>query len=147
MSDLRYDYPRPFTILYLESDETLRSDVVDLLGMFYQPTRIIEVDNGLEVMPQALAHQPDVIISDIAHVGLWGHLVFAELRRHPRTGQVPFIFLSAADPEHFASVLYESGLRPPDSFIRKPFHPNHIRAALCEVFSFMMEYRGFWYNQ
>lgn len=137
MSDLMYEHPRLFTILHMEDVVNLHEDIAYLLMLFYQPTSVVWVNNGHDVLPQALAHQPDLIISDMAHPGLWGHLVFADVRRHPHTAHIPYIFLSANEQSRFASTLYESDLRPPEGYILKPFKPETLRATLYGVFPFM----------
>lgn len=143
MCDPMVDYPRLFTVVYVESDEQIRSPVADLLRFFYPLTHVLELENGDDVKPLALAHHPDLIMSDIAHLGIWGHLVFEQIRQDPQTAAIPFVFLSAADPQHFANVLYEGGLRPPEGFISKPFYPDSIRKVLCTVFPFFETYPDF----
>lgn len=47
---------------------------------------------GLELTHE---HQPDLVVSDLYRVGFSGIDIFERLRADPRTGHIPFMFITA----------------------------------------------------
>lgn len=106
---------KKYTVLVVEDNDELRGFIVQSLHGTYH---ILEGVNGLEGWEQAIAHVPDIIISDVTMPGLNGLELCARLKIEERTNHIPVIMLTA-----MASQLHQlDGLEAgADIYITKPF--------------------------
>lgn len=104
------------TILCVEDEQRLRSDIVDeLTEAGYS---VLEAQDGEEALASITKHHPDLVLCDIAMPKIDGFKVLKHVRDHmPRADQIPFIFLSAySDREHILFGLDKGG----DDYLTKP---------------------------
>ena len=93
---------------------------------------VIAVANGAEALEQALAQQPDIIVSDIMMPKMDGFQFCQECKQNEQLKNIPFIFYTATyisdEDEKFALSLGA------DAFIPKATEPDIFIQKLCEVF-------------
>ena len=112
-------------VLIIEDEIDILENVSELLAL--EGFDILTASNGFEGVKVALAHQPDLIVSDIKMPELDGYGVLLELRNDPRTSTTPFIFLTArADRESMRHGM-ELGA---DDYLMKPFEPQELIKAV-----------------
>lgn len=61
---------------------------------------------------------PDLITTDIVHVGERGDALFRQVRKNPRTEHIPFVVISGCLTDEFEFALYRMGV---EAVLRKPF--------------------------
>jgi DNA-binding response OmpR family regulator len=87
--------------------------------------------DGLEALTAARARRPDVAVLDVTMPGLNGYEVVEELRRDPRTSDIPIILLTGRAEAGDVARGFEAGS---DDYVTKPFSPqeleNRVSAAL-----------------
>jgi two-component system phosphate regulon response regulator PhoB len=79
--------------------------------------------DGLEVMPYAIEHQPDLIVLDLMLPGIDGLQVFRKLRADSRTRSIPVIILTARTQTSDRITGLELGA---DDYLSKPFSPREL---------------------
>jgi CheY-like chemotaxis protein len=93
------------TILVIDDDEHLRSNLLDTLG--FEGYETVGAENGHEGIQSVQEHQPDLIICDITMPVMNGFEVIAALCQDPQTSRIPVIFLSA----HKDQATVQKGLQ------------------------------------
>jgi len=83
-------------ILCIEDDSGMRKSV--RLMLEFAGYEMIEADNGMVGVEQALRFLPDLIICDVRMPGMDGFETLEELHKHESTARIPFIFLTGEDP-------------------------------------------------
>jgi signal transduction histidine kinase len=83
-------------ILCIEDDSGMRKSV--RLMLEFAGYEMMEAENGMEGVDQALKSLPDLIICDIRMPGMDGFETLEELHKHESTARIPFIFLTGEDP-------------------------------------------------
>lgn len=103
-------------ILVIEDEESLRSNVCEILG--YEGFDILEAANGLKGLQLAREKLPDLILCDIMMPVMDGYEVLAAIRECQETRLTPVILLTAmAERENIRKGM-ELGA---DDYIIKPF--------------------------
>lgn len=124
------------TLLLIDDNVDFRESLATRIRRDFGPRiHLIETDSGDEATQLALLHQPDLIISDIAHSGANGLEVFAWLRRNPLTTPIPFIFLTASE-NRYPHVLASSEYRPPEGYFNKPLLIDEFIRAIMPYLSY-----------
>lgn len=82
-------------------------------------------DTGESGLEAAKASQPDLVLLDIMLPGLSGLQVCKELRKNPKTQNIPVILVSAKGDESDIVIGLELGA---DDYITKPFSPKVLVA-------------------
>ena len=119
------NYPR---LLIIEDNKELVEYLIGLLKGEYQ---IITAENGIHGIEQAIAHIPDIILSDVMMPGKDGYQVCRELKNDIRTNHIPVVLLTArADTESRISGM-EHGA---DAYLTKPFDKKELMACLHNLF-------------
>ena len=89
---------------------------------------VLIANDGLEGVQLAQSHEPDLIICDIMMPESSGYEVLQQLRTHPATASIPFIFLSAKADHTDVRQGMELGA---DDYLIKPFKRNELLAAIA----------------
>lgn len=106
---------RRFKILVVEDDQIMRMTLTELLRL--EGFAVVTARDGDEGYLQAMAHQPDLVITDLSMPILDG-MEMAQLLRKQRgkIAGVPIIALSANIKDHHAGEPARTGI---DQFIDK----------------------------
>lgn len=113
------------TILVIEDDTHLRSDLIDLLSL--EGYEASGAENGHEGLLSVQNHQPDLIICDISMPELDGYGVIAALHEDPQTASIPLIFLSA----HSEAASIDNGMRlGAVAHFSKPYDVDELLATI-----------------
>jgi PAS domain S-box-containing protein len=102
-------------VLVVEDNPDMNRFVAQCLSRDYLVISAFDGQQGLEM---ALAHRPELIVSDIMMPGMSGEQMLAELRRHPEMQETPILLLSAKADEELKVKLLERGAQ---DFVTKPF--------------------------
>jgi CheY-like chemotaxis protein len=103
-------------ILVIEDEHLLLSDIVELLS--YAGFDAVGAPSGAEGLRLVHELQPDLVICDVMMPEIDGHDVLREVRAHPMTVKLPFVFLSAiTDPETREASIAEGA----NLYLTKPF--------------------------
>ena len=79
----------------------------------------VEIENSaVEGLAKAKANRPDIILLDIMMPVMDGYEVCAQLKKDPKTAQIPVLFLTGKDAKDDGGMSFQSG---GDLFIKKPF--------------------------
>lgn len=79
----------------------------------------VEIENSaVEGLAKAKSYKPDIILLDIMMPVMDGYEVCAQLKKDPKTAQVPVLFLTGKDAKDDGGMSFQSG---GDLFIKKPF--------------------------
>ncbi len=104
------------------------SDVKEFLWQEFESNySILSAANGEDGVNLALAHVPDIIVSDIMMPVMDGIQVCNLLKADQRTSHVPIILLTAKTGEESHIKGLETGA---DDYISKPFNVNILRARV-----------------
>lgn len=96
------------------------ADFLILVKLCLEETNKFEVltsSNANNIVSQARAFEPDVILLDILMPGVSGLEACALLRADPRAKRVPVIMLSALDSDHAKRIAADAGS---SGFLTKP---------------------------
>lgn len=109
------------TVLIVEDDE----DILELLAYNLQNAGFSPVtsQDGHDALAQVKRTTPILIILDIMLPGLDGFEVCKELKRNPKTSNIPVIMLTARGEEVDRIVGLELGA---DDYVVKPFSPREL---------------------
>jgi signal transduction histidine kinase len=112
-------------ILIIDDDFDVRDQVATiLLADFYETYTAVDGQDGVN---KALQRPPDLIICDMMMPNMSGQEVLAELRKHPETSTIPFIFLTAVDTR---DTVRESMNLGADDYLFKPFQVSDLRRTV-----------------
>lgn len=103
-------------ILIVEDNEDLQELMFESLEEHYT---IILAKNGADGFDNAVAHTPDLIISDIMMPVMSGTEMCQRIKTDSRTSHIPVILLTSRTTEEHRIEGYESGA---DDYISKPFN-------------------------
>jgi len=117
-------------ILVIDDSPVVREMVRDAFEK--EGFRVIEAPSGEEALKIAWQEHPDLIIADIKMPGIDGWEVCSQLRKHPYTSFVPFIFLTEKTEVSDRIKGLEMGA---DDYITKPFIPEELVARARAIFN------------
>ena len=113
------------TILFVESDDAIRKEVADMMGMAHY--HILTAKNGKEGFTSTKKYLPDIVVSAMVMPIIDGLGLLYMLRHDPVTEAIPVIFLaSRTDRSDFRNAM-DSGA---DDFITKPFNADELFKAI-----------------
>lgn len=112
-------------ILVIEDETILREEVEAWLTL--EGYSVFCAEDGLVGVAAALHHQPDLIICDILMPHLDGYGVLLEVRSHPTTASMPFIFVTARAAYEDLRRGMDLGA---DDYITKPFTRLNLLQAI-----------------
>lgn len=114
------------TILVIEDQAPLRENIVGILQE--EGFNVVGFERGFTAMMWALKHTPDLVICDVMMPDMDGYSVLKELRHHPATAPIPFIFLSAKADKNSVREGLNLGA---DEYLTKPFRPAQLLKAIA----------------
>ncbi|NJK27932.1 MAG: response regulator [Coleofasciculaceae cyanobacterium SM2_3_26] len=112
-------------ILVIEDEETIRSNIVDLLEA--EDFEAVGAENGHVGLQLARDVLPDLILCDVMMPDLDGFGVLEALRGNPQTAAIPFIFLTARADRTDMRAGMELGA---DDYITKPCTSSELVRAI-----------------
>ncbi len=115
-------------VLIADDDPIGRRTLVALLSG--QGYKLDTACNGWEVLEQAAALVPDLILLDVMMPGMDGFEVCQQLRSHPVLAQVPIIMVTALDDRDSRVRGIQSGA---DDFVTKPVDEIELRARVQTI--------------
>ncbi|MDF2191616.1 hybrid sensor histidine kinase/response regulator transcription factor [Paraflavitalea sp. CAU 1676] len=111
-------------LLLVEDNEDFRFYLKDNLCNSY---KVIEAVNGKEGWQKALAHHPQLIVSDITMPEMDGIQLVQKLKADKRTNHIPVILLTALTAEEQQLAGLETGA---NDYITKPFNVELLHAKI-----------------
>lgn len=98
---------------------------------------VVTARNGQEAMEQVAKQRPALVITDILMPKMDGYALVYELRSHPKTKQIPIVFLSATyvTPEDKEFALSLGAVR----FLEKPVDTEEFLLTVAEVLTMVPE--------
>jgi CheY-like chemotaxis protein len=107
-------------------------DILALIGTVLRGAgfEVVEARDGAEALSLARERRPRAAVLDVSMPELDGLEVLQRLRDEPETRELPVILLSALAQEADVERGYRAGAA---RYIRKPFRPAELVAALREV--------------
>ena len=102
--------------LIIENDATIR----ECIEIMYEAEglAVISARDGKTGLELTYEDQADLVVSDLHRVGLSGIDLFERLRTDPRTGHIPFMFITADARVAVREPCLALGA---DAFLLKPF--------------------------
>lgn len=108
-------------VLIIDDDLDMRDQIATtLVAAFYETHTAVDGHDGVL---KALQAPPDLIVCDMTMPNMNGQQVLEELRQHPETATVPFIFLTAIDNR---ATVRESMNMGADDYLFKPFQVDEL---------------------
>jgi len=107
-------------ILIVEDHGELRNHLKKILWTYY---RVEEASNGKAGIEKAKDLHPDLILSDIIMPEMDGVEMCKQIKRDPKTEDIPIILLSAKSDLESKIDGYEKGA---DDYLEKPFLPQFL---------------------
>ncbi len=118
------------TVLLVEDNEEFRFYLKDSLQSFYH---IIEAANGKEGWQKALAHHPQLVVSDISMPYMSGIELSQKIKADKRTNHIPIILLTAISGEEGQIKGLESGA---NDYLTKPFNFEILNTKIRNLLSY-----------
>ncbi|WP_324673852.1 response regulator [Hymenobacter sp. GOD-10R] len=117
----------PPHLLVVEDNDEVRQYLQQLFESEYAVTTAAD---GLEGLEKALAHLPDLIISDVMMPRSDGLELCQRLKQHPKTAHIPVLLLTARTAE--THELEGLGMGA-DDYMSKPFNPTLLQAKVSTL--------------
>ena len=118
-----------YTILLVEDNIEIRNCLKSILSFSYN---ILEASNGADALSLTNQELPDLVISDIAMLGMDG-LEFTKLvKADERTNHIPIILLTARGSTDHLTEGISTGA---DDYITKPFHNKILELKIKNLLS------------
>jgi DNA-binding response OmpR family regulator len=114
-----------YKILIIEDEEGIRENIRDMLRV--ENFIVIEAEDGRVGIQMALEEHPDLIICDVMMPEVEGYEVLSEIRLHPATHLIPFIFLTAKITKDDVRLGMDLGA---DDYLTKPFTRKELLSAV-----------------
>jgi len=122
-------------ILLVDDDRDILSILSDLLGQSYN---LSFAENGRQAMQILEQHKIDLVVSDIMMPEMDGIELCHKIRENFDTSHLPLILLTAkAEIEDRIQGLQAGA----DSYIPKPFHPEHLKIRIEKLLSLRQSIR------
>lgn len=116
-------------ILIIDDEETIQT-VVQFGIRMRAGWQVLTASSGLQGIKTAQAEQPDVILLDVMMPEMDGIDTFKSLQSHPKTEQIPVIFLTAKAQTAEKRQFNELGVR---GVITKPFNSLDLPEQIAKI--------------
>ena len=103
-------------VLIIEDNLEIRENVTELLEL--NNYKVVSAENGAEGISIAKSIKPDIILCDIMMPQVNGYEVLRQLKTHPPTAKIPFIYVTASAEKREVQIGMELGA---DAYVGKPF--------------------------
>ena len=93
-------------------------EILKTMEEFFGPRYdVAVVQDSREVLGQALAQKPDLVLLDLRMPGMDGYEVCKQLKTHPEVGVIPIVVLTAMNstPDRVKGLMYGA-----DEYLNKP---------------------------
>jgi DNA-binding response OmpR family regulator len=117
-----------YTILLTEDDDELRDNLKRTLLL--EGYKVLTANNGLNAYHYLLKQPADLIISDLHMPFINGLELLKIIKSNPRTGRIPFIFLTGDDDVQNLREGLSMGAK---HFITKPFNLEFLLTIIKSV--------------
>jgi signal transduction histidine kinase len=111
-------------VLVVDDNADMRDYLHRLLSAEYE---VIFASDGRKALAEAVAHPPDLVLSDIMMPDVDGFGLLEALRSDPRTRSVPLVFLSARAGDEASVTGMAAGA---DDYLVKPFAARELLARV-----------------
>jgi two-component system, cell cycle response regulator DivK len=108
-------------ILVVEDQDDNRQILRDLLT--HAGYEVVEIDNGAEALPAAIAHRPDLILMDIQLPLLDGYEATRQIKADPTLKHIPIIVVTSYALSGDETKARTAGC---DAYVAKPFSPRAL---------------------
>jgi CheY-like chemotaxis protein len=116
------------TILIVEDNFEIRESLSEILIL--SDYRVITAENGKEGLHLARTHLPDAIISDLMMPEMDGTDLLRQLRAHPATSTIPFLFVTGSSD---VSEKRDALALGANGYIRKPFTAEELLMGVSKA--------------
>ncbi|HUY37033.1 MAG TPA: ATP-binding protein [Pirellulales bacterium] len=111
-------------VLVVDDTPEMRRLIASVLADQYH---VLTAGDGDEGTRLALAHLPDLIISDVMMPGVDGHEFCRRVKQNPATARIPFVLLTAKADRSMKIEGLDTGA---DDYLVKPFDAEELRARV-----------------
>ena len=118
-------------ICYVEDDEDIRRIVRLSLEKVGKMT-VEVVGDPLQAIERISAFKPDLVMLDWMMPGMDGPTLFREMKKHPQTGALPVVFITARASQKELDELVALGAA---GTISKPFSPKDLPDQLRRIWT------------
>ncbi|WP_125077629.1 hybrid sensor histidine kinase/response regulator transcription factor [Rufibacter latericius] len=127
-------------LLIVEDEEDIRKLLKYYLS---EQFHILEAENGKEGLELALAHHPNLIISDVKMPVMDGIELCRELKSNIKTSHIPVVLLTART----AFAHHKEGLDTgADAYLTKPFSPELLQIKIKNLLESQEKLKKFYLN-
>lgn len=123
------------SVLLVEDNPDLRNYIKQQLTGTYA---VLEADNGQKGIEQTIAHQPDLVISDVMMPEKNGYELAHFLKNDSRTSHIPIILLTAKAGEEEKITGLETGA---DDYLVKPFNSKELNIRVANLIQLRKDLR------
>ncbi|MDX1836809.1 GGDEF domain-containing protein [Legionella taurinensis] len=120
------------TVLVVEDNIDMNRFIAEVLSTDFH---VIPATDGLEGFNKAVAHKPDLILSDAMMPRMSGEELIENLRQRVDLADTPVILLTAKNDEEFRLKLLRSGVQ---DYITKPFAAEELKARINNLINLRM---------
>jgi len=120
-----------YNILIVDDSKSMRKVIRKIIGLSgFKVGEYWEAENGQEALTLLKENWVDLILSDFHMPVMNGLELLRHLKQDESLRDVPVVFITTESNENRLQELLTLGAR---GCIRKPFHPEEIRAYLAKI--------------
>jgi DNA-binding response OmpR family regulator len=88
---------------------------------------VITINNGVDTLPAALTHSPNLILLDLVMPNMDGFEVCKNVRARPQFAHTPIIFFTSVSDVEQKVMAFGLGA---NDYIVKPIHPQELKLRI-----------------
>lgn len=132
MAEVQININEKPTVLVVEDNIDMNRFIAEVLSTDFH---VISATDGLEGFNKAVAHKPDLILSDAMMPRMSGEELIENLHQRAELADTPVILLTAKNDEEFRLKLLRSGVQ---DYITKPFAAEELKARINNLINLRM---------